>query len=123
MGNTASGLPWPEPTAPVKDGAASVKALADALEKRIAKSVRGGRSDLVASTGGNFKIILTDLLLSSIVVTPMIPSNAVATVIATEGAGGSGQKSAAVFQMWVNGVAMASGASCAVMWVATGTPA
>ena len=34
MGFTAQGLPWPEPTAPVRDGAAAIKALADALNAR-----------------------------------------------------------------------------------------
>lgn len=33
-GATASGLPYPLPTEPVRDGANAVKALADALEKR-----------------------------------------------------------------------------------------
>jgi hypothetical protein len=34
MGNTAGGLPYPEPTAPVRDGAGNIKSLADKLEAR-----------------------------------------------------------------------------------------
>jgi len=34
MGTTAGGLPYPEPTAPVRDGANNIKALADALQAR-----------------------------------------------------------------------------------------
>jgi hypothetical protein len=34
MGQTAGGLPYPEPTMPVRDGAAAIKALADALQTR-----------------------------------------------------------------------------------------
>lgn len=34
MGSTAGGLPYPEPTAPVRDGAGNIKSLADKLEAR-----------------------------------------------------------------------------------------
>jgi hypothetical protein len=33
MGNTTGGLPWPEPTMPVRDGAAAIRALAEATDK------------------------------------------------------------------------------------------
>lgn len=35
MGQTTSGLPWPEPTAPVRDGASAIRALAESLDKRL----------------------------------------------------------------------------------------
>jgi hypothetical protein len=47
MGTTAGGLPWPEPTLPVRDGAAAIRALAEAIDARVA----GGL--LVAVTGAD----------------------------------------------------------------------
>jgi hypothetical protein len=34
MGLTPSGLPWPEPSAPVQQGAAAIRALAEAIDPR-----------------------------------------------------------------------------------------
>lgn len=120
---TAGGLPYPLPGESVRDGALAIKNLADAIQLRGgAQALRGGRSDLVATTGGLFKIVFTDMVVTGIAIQGMIPGNAVATVTATEGAGGGGQRSAIIFQLWQNGVALGAGASCAVMWVAVGTP-
>lgn len=35
MGQTSHQLPWPEPTAPVRDGAAAIRALAEVLDPRV----------------------------------------------------------------------------------------
>ena len=35
MGSTAHGLPWPDPTAPVRNGSADIRALAEAIDPRI----------------------------------------------------------------------------------------
>ena len=34
MGSTTTGLPWPDPAAPVRNGAADIRTLADSTEKR-----------------------------------------------------------------------------------------
>jgi len=34
MGNTTGGLPWPEPSAPVRDGAVAIRNLAESVDTR-----------------------------------------------------------------------------------------
>lgn len=52
MGTTASGLPWPDGTAPVRDGDNAIKALADAVDARSAKSPAGVALTTWATSGG-----------------------------------------------------------------------
>lgn len=54
MGTTSGGLPWPEPTAPVRDGAAAIRSLAEAIDSRTA----GGL--VVAVTGGDGMIYVSN---------------------------------------------------------------
>jgi hypothetical protein len=124
MATTAGGWPYPLGSEPVRDGDNAIKAVADTAEKRLGtRAVRAARSDLTATTGGNFRIVLTDIVVTACTITPVIPGNAVVTIVTLEGAGGGGQKSGVVFNLWVNGAVLPSGSACAVMWVAVGTPA
>lgn len=52
MGQTAGGLPWPEPSAPVRDGALAIRQLAEVLDPRMAHSDGGMPIRITASSGG-----------------------------------------------------------------------
>jgi hypothetical protein len=57
MGSTVNGLPWPEPTAPVRDGAAAIRALAEALENRGGgRDVQAGQTIVTTNQFGQFRI-------------------------------------------------------------------
>ena len=57
MGNTAqAGLPWPEPTAPVRDGAAAMRALAEALDPRVPLKVFAGSGGYTTNSGGGLAL-------------------------------------------------------------------
>ena len=73
MGSTASGLPYPEPTAPVREGAQAIRALAEALDPRAPKRTWSGRGGYSTNSQGGIAINL-----------PFVA----ATVVATSEAGG-----------------------------------
>jgi hypothetical protein len=53
MGTTASGLPYPEPTAPVRDGALAIRQLAEAIDPRAnLKSFAGSGGYTTNEFGG-----------------------------------------------------------------------
>lgn len=58
MGTTANGLPWPEPTAPVRDGAAAVRALAEAVDPKAPFKVFAGSGGFTVNAQGGIAINL-----------------------------------------------------------------
>jgi len=51
MGTTPNGLPYPEPTDPVAQGAAAIKALAEAVDPRVgARAIATGQATLTSIT-------------------------------------------------------------------------
>jgi hypothetical protein len=66
MGTTAHGLPWPEPTAPVRDGSAAIRALAEALENRGGGlDVQAGQTIVTTNQFGQFRITPVRAIFSS----------------------------------------------------------
>jgi preprotein translocase subunit SecB len=58
MGVTASGLRYPEPSEPVAQGAANIKALADDVTTKYAK-VYGAQANLTTNASGNAQVVHT----------------------------------------------------------------
>jgi len=54
MGSTAKGLPYPEPEAPARDGAAAIQSLATAVDTALGKRLR-----LTGTTDSNGNLSLT----------------------------------------------------------------
>ncbi len=53
MGTTAHGLPYPEPTAPVANGAADMRALAEAIDPHYGVKVAAGVASVTTDAFGN----------------------------------------------------------------------
>jgi hypothetical protein len=49
MGKTTNGVPWPEPTAPVRDGATDMRSMAEFTDGKL---IRGGLLDGTTDGGG-----------------------------------------------------------------------
>jgi hypothetical protein len=57
MGQTTNGLPWPEPTAPVRQGSADIRALAEAVETRGGgRDLQAGQTIVTTNQFGQFRI-------------------------------------------------------------------
>lgn len=56
MGQTPQGLPWPEPTAPVRDGSAAIRALAEAVSPRTPYEVLAGSGGYATNSNGGISI-------------------------------------------------------------------
>jgi hypothetical protein len=87
MGTTATGLPYPEPTAPVRDGAVAIKALADALTLQTAQAKLKFFNAALTTNGTGDIAIVTGLATINGVVATMYGSDTVAkTCIRLNGA-------------------------------------
>jgi hypothetical protein len=125
MGATANGYPWPEPTAPVRDGAAAVRALAEHDQRQTPWAMRAGWGGGNTDVSGYVRVIFTDLFVSGIVANLWnlgIGLDWRICVAAMEGYGSGGQISAVVMQVLQANGAPAANTAVGFYYIAYGTP-
>jgi hypothetical protein len=120
---TPSGLPYPLPGEPVRDGAVAIRNLAEKLDPRAKIVTRGGRLDILSNAAtGLFKIQFSDIVWQSCLVQCIVPQDAYLTYSGNSEGPGSDQASAIYFTgRFYSGAAMAPGAGIAIHYIATGT--
>lgn len=123
MGTTTHGLPWPEPTAPVRDGAAAVKALAEMVDKQHPATIRTGQVNISTDATGYFRLRFTDMMVTGIVVQLWqagINLGWNCALVAFEGSGG-GFVSGTVHQITTAAHAVQANSAIQGYWIAWGT--